>query len=89
MTWRKVVIGGAPRARQNRFRRPLKKREDDMREIAGGCLCGKVRYSATADPAVIAVCHCKNCQRQSGTAFGTVVGVPKGDAKRRGNAEDL
>ena len=49
-----------------------------MREIVGGCLCGKVRYSATADPAVIAVCHCKNCQRQSGTAFGTVVGVPKG-----------
>ncbi len=49
-----------------------------MRDIAGGCLCGKVRYSAAADPAVIAVCHCKNCQRQSGTAFGTVVGVPKG-----------
>jgi len=49
-----------------------------MREMVGGCLCGKVRYSVTADPAVMAVCHCKNCQRQSGTAFGTVVGVPKG-----------
>jgi hypothetical protein len=48
-----------------------------MREISGGCLCGKVRYSATTDPAIIAVCHCKNCQRQSGTAFGTVIGVPK------------
>ena len=48
-----------------------------MREIVGGCLCGKVRYSATADPAIVAVCHCKNCQRQSGTAFTTIVGVPK------------
>jgi hypothetical protein len=48
-----------------------------MREISGGCLCGKVRYSATADPGVIAVCHCKNCQRQSGTAFSTIVGVPR------------
>jgi len=52
-------------------------REDKMREIVGGCLCGKVRYSATADPAMVAVCHCKNCQRQSGTAFTTIVGVPK------------
>lgn len=49
-----------------------------MRDITGGCLCGKVRYTTTADPAVVAVCHCKNCQRQSGTAFGTVVGVPRG-----------
>jgi|SRR5271166_2624803 len=49
-----------------------------MRELSGGCLCGKVRYSATTDPAIVAVCHCKNCQRQSGTAFSTIVGVPRG-----------
>ena len=49
-----------------------------MRELSGGCLCGKVRYSAIADPAIIAVCHCKNCQRQSGTAFSTIIGVPRG-----------
>jgi hypothetical protein len=39
-----------------------------MRNIVGGCLCGKVRYSATADPAIVAVCHCRNCQKQAGTA---------------------
>ena len=30
-----------------------------MREMTGGCLCGQVRYSANADPAIVAVCHCK------------------------------
>src|ERR1700704_4282833 len=48
-----------------------------MRELKGGCLCGKVRYSAQAEPAIVAVCHCKHCQKQAGTAFGVVVGIPK------------
>src|SRR3974390_1505807 len=51
--------------------------EDDMREMRGSCLCGQVRYSATAEPALVAVCHCKNCQKQAGTAFTVVVGIPK------------
>jgi hypothetical protein len=48
-----------------------------MREMRGGCLCGQVRYSATAEPAFVAVCHCKNCQKQAGTAFSVNVGIPK------------
>ena len=47
-----------------------------MREMAGGCLCGQVRYSANADPVYVLVCHCKNCQRQTGTAFSVLVGIP-------------
>jgi len=47
-----------------------------MPQITGGCLCGKIRYSATADPVFTGVCHCRNCQKQSGTAFSIVVGVP-------------
>ena len=46
-------------------------------KIEGGCLCGKVRYSAEAEPAFVGVCHCKNCQKVSGTAFASVVGLPK------------
>jgi len=52
-------------------------REDKMVEMTGGCLCGQVRYSATADPAFVGVCHCANCQKQTGTAFSVVVGIPK------------
>jgi hypothetical protein len=48
-----------------------------MREMTGRCLCGQVHYSATAEPAIVAVCHCKNCQKQTGTAFSVVIGVPK------------
>jgi hypothetical protein len=48
-----------------------------MREMRGGCLCGQVRYIATTEPALVALCHCENRQKQAGTAFTVVVGVPK------------
>ena len=40
-------------------------------------MCGQVRYSADAEPAFVGVCHCKNCQKASGTAFRVVLAVPK------------
>jgi hypothetical protein len=48
-----------------------------MPQIAGGCLCGKVRYSASGDPAFVGLCHCTDCQKFTGSAFAAVVGVPK------------
>jgi hypothetical protein len=36
----------------------------------GGCACGAVRYEVTGDPFHLAVCHCKLCQRRTGSAFG-------------------
>ena len=53
-------------------------------KIEGGCLCGKVRYSADAEPAFIGVCHCKNCQKASGTAFRVVLAVPKSALSMQG-----
>jgi hypothetical protein len=47
-----------------------------MVHMEGGCLCGRVRYTADADPAFVGVCHCIDCQKFSGTAFATVVGLP-------------
>src|ERR1700741_2865029 len=55
-----------------------------MNKIRGGCLCGAVRYSSTAEPLATVICHCRNCQRQSGTAFSVVVGVPKGALQMNG-----
>ena len=46
-------------------------------KVEGGCLCGKVRYSGEAEPIFAGVCHCTTCQKGSGTAFNTVVAVPK------------
>jgi hypothetical protein len=42
----------------------------------GGCLCGAVRYEFSGDPAMQAVCHCSHCQKQAGSAFSTIIGVP-------------
>ena len=45
-------------------------------KIEGGCLCGKLRYSADAEPIFVGVCHCTNCQKGTGAAFSVVVAVP-------------
>lgn len=49
-----------------------------MPKITGNCLCGSVKYSCNKEPLMTAVCHCENCQRQTGTAFSIIVGVPIG-----------
>ena len=36
----------------------------------GGCQCGSLRYVLDAEPIWLVACHCKGCQRQSGSAFG-------------------
>ena len=43
----------------------------------GGCLCGKIRYTLNAEPLLCVTCHCKNCQRQAGSALSIIIGVPE------------
>jgi hypothetical protein len=45
--------------------------------ITGRCMCGSVSYEADADPVIQAVCHCSDCQRQTGSPFSVIVGVPR------------
>jgi hypothetical protein len=52
--------------------------------ITGGCLCGKVRYTATGEPAFSGLCHCRNCQRNTGSAFETVVAFPAASVSVQG-----
>jgi hypothetical protein len=37
--------------------------------LEGGCACGKLRYRLRTAPMFVHCCHCKDCQRQTGTAF--------------------
>ena len=45
-------------------------------EWTGGCLCGAVRFRATAEPTRAVSCHCGICRRHSGAAFLTFVHFP-------------
>lgn len=44
-------------------------------DVDGGCLCGAIAYRAVVDPERCVICHCQNCQVNSGTAFGWVVHI--------------
>ena len=44
-------------------------------KINGKCFCGSIAYEAEVDPDKVAICHCTDCQTNSGTAYGVVAGV--------------
>jgi len=42
---------------------------DETRNLDGGCACGMVRYRLAPPPLFVHCCHCRDCQRQTGSAF--------------------
>jgi hypothetical protein len=42
----------------------------------GGCLCGTIRYECGGEPQFSLQCHCRDCQRQSGSAYVAAIRVP-------------
>jgi hypothetical protein len=59
---------------------------DLVTNIAGGCLCGAVRYESEAEPVLTALCHCRDCQKQTSSAFSVLVALPKGSLRTEGRA---
>jgi hypothetical protein len=57
-----------------------------MGKLDGSCLCGGVTYSCAADPVATAVCHCTECQKQTGTSFSVIVGVPRSALEVEGDS---
>jgi hypothetical protein len=49
--------------------------------VEGGCQCGAVRYRLRAAPLGIYACHCKDCQRVSGTTHTLSMVVRAEDAE--------
>jgi hypothetical protein len=37
--------------------------------LAGGCACGAIRYKLAEPPLIVHACHCRDCQRITGSAF--------------------
>ena len=49
------------------------------RTLEGGCQCGRVRYRIAGASEGLVICHCSECQRQTGSAFGMSLIVRKDD----------
>jgi len=45
--------------------------------IVGGCLCGAVRYTITADPMFGGKCYCNDCRKASSTGHAAVMAIPE------------
>ena len=43
----------------------------------GGCQCGALRYESAGKPIALYVCHCLECRKQSASAFGMSLQVPR------------
>lgn len=49
--------------------------------LVGGCQCGALRYEIIAPPLMIYACHCANCQRIAGSAFGLATTITEDSLK--------
>jgi len=45
-------------------------------KVTGQCHCGAITYEADVEHDSITICHCRDCQRLSGTAFRANVAAP-------------
>ena len=49
--------------------------------LTGGCLCGAVRYTVSVPITELRMCHCRDCQKSTGTA-GSVNAMVKSDTMK-------
>jgi hypothetical protein len=57
--------------------------------LTGGCLCGGVRYEVTEPLVSASYCHCKRCQRRTGSAASVSARVVPGSLRLTGGEELL
>ncbi len=56
-----------------------------MKNILGGCACGSYRYEINTPILSAFHCHCRHCQRASGTGHSSLFVVPSIASKSTGN----
>lgn len=58
-----------------------------MELITGSCLCGKVAFEVTGKPLLFLYCHCRSCQKSTGSIHAANMAFPQGAFRwRRGEA---
>jgi len=61
---------------------------EPLDHLTGACMCGGVTFEVDAPLAGAAYCHCKRCQRRTGSAF-SVSGLTQPGSFRVTSGEDL
>ena len=51
-----------------------KRRKPVIDNLEGGCACATLRYRLASQPMFVHCCHCRDCQRQTGSAFVLAAG---------------
>jgi hypothetical protein len=50
---------------------------NESNALLGGCQCGAIRYELSQGPLALYACHCRECRKQSASAFGISFIVPQ------------
>ncbi len=58
-------------------------------KFGGACMCGAVRYKCKSEPAATVVCHCRDCQKHTGSAFATAMFFLKTDVDITGELKSF
>ena len=58
-----------------------------MLNLTGQCACANVQYEILDEPLVTQICHCKDCQRTTGSAFVIHIVLCEMDLKISGQTE--
>jgi hypothetical protein len=60
-----------------------------MDQLAGGCLCGDVRFVATGSPYRVGLCHCLDCRKHHGALFHASAIFPAETVTVHGETRDF
>ncbi|WP_217351701.1 GFA family protein [Ruegeria sp. HKCCD8929] len=57
-------------------------------KLSGGCACGSVRYASDADIEFSFNCHCRKCQRATGSGHASAFALPLDSVKIEGDIKE-
>ncbi|MGN1287671.1 MAG: GFA family protein [Bradyrhizobium sp.] len=52
------------------------------------CACGQLRATCQGEPATVALCHCLECQKRTGSTYGVAAFFPRADVEPQGEARE-
>ncbi len=59
--------------------------KEALMKLGGGCACKAIRYKLTESPLIVHACHCRDCQRISGSAFVINIWIESKFVERQGD----